>query len=115
MAVGDRTEKRLNDSSAVSTVLGTTTTTIATVPSSTLYVVKQFVVCNTDTVDRTVTLSIGTAATASNRFISALPVGANDTMVLDTAIVLNATETIQGLSDTAAKVNVVVVGWSKAV
>ena len=114
MAVGDRTEKRLNDSSAVSTQLGTTTTTIATVPSSTLYVVKQIIICNTDTADRTVTLAIGTAATASNRFVSALPVGANDVAVLDTAIVMNAAETLQGLSDTASKVNVIVVGWSKA-
>jgi hypothetical protein len=113
MAAGDRTEKRLNDSNAVSTQLGTTTTTVATVPSSTVYVVKQIIVCNTDTVDRTVSLATGTAATASNRFVSALPIGANDTVVLDTALVLYATETIQGLSDTASKVNVTVVGWSK--
>lgn len=113
MAVGDRSEKRLNDSNAVATQLGTTTTVIATVPASTQYIVKQIVVCNTDTVDRVVTLSTGTAATVANRFVSALPVGANDTVVFDTALVLSATETIQGLADTASKVNVVVVGWSK--
>jgi hypothetical protein len=113
MAAGDRTEKRLNDSNAVATQLGTSTTTVATVPASTVYVVKQIIVCNTDTVDRTVSLATGTAATAANRFVSGLPIGANDTLVLDTALVLYATETIQGLSDTASKVNVTVIGWSK--
>lgn len=113
MAAGDRTEKRLNDSNAVATQLGTSTTVVSTVPASTVYIVKQVIICNTDTVDRTVSLATGTAATASNRFVSALPVGGNDTVVLDTALVLYATETIQGLSDVASKVNVTVVGWSK--
>jgi len=60
-----------------------------------------------------VTLAIGSAATAANRLMSALPIGANDIMVFDTAIVLAAGETLQGLSDTAAKVTVTVVGWEK--
>jgi hypothetical protein len=60
-----------------------------------------------------VTLAIGSAATASNRIMSALPIGANDVMVWDTAIYLAAGETLQGLSDTASKVNVTVVGWEK--
>jgi uncharacterized sodium:solute symporter family permease YidK len=45
--------------------------------------------------------------------LSALPIGANDVIVLDTALVLLTTETLQGLSDTANKVNVTVVGWEK--
>jgi hypothetical protein len=45
--------------------------------------------------------------------LSALPIGANDVMIWDTALVLNAGETLQGLSDTAAKVTVTVVGWEK--
>jgi hypothetical protein len=45
--------------------------------------------------------------------MSALPIGANDVMVWDTALVLLTTETLQGLSDTASKVNVTVVGWDK--
>ena len=59
------------------------------------------------------TLAIGSAATAANRLMSALPIGANDLMVFDTAIVLNAGETLQGLSDTADKVTVTAVGWEK--
>ena len=109
MASGDRVEARL----CAPTQLGTTTTTLFTVTAGHTFVVKQIIIANTDTVDRTVTLAIGTAATASNRIMSALPIGANDVMVWDTALVLLTTETLQGLSDTASKVNVTVVGWDK--
>jgi hypothetical protein len=109
MASGDRVEARLGGP----TQLGTSTTTIATAASGYTEVIKQIIIANTDTVDRTVTLAIGSAATAANRIMSALPIGANDIMIWDTALVLNAGETLQGLSDTAAKVNVTVVGWIK--
>jgi hypothetical protein len=109
MAVGDRSESRLGGP----TQLGTTTTTIATAATGYAEVIKQIIICNTDTVDRTVTLAVGSAATASNRIMSALPIGANDVIVWDTALVLAAGESLQGLSDTASKVNVTVVGWEK--
>ena len=109
MAIGDRSESRLGGP----VQLGTTTTTICTAATGYAEIIKQIIICNTDTVDRTVTLAIGSAATAANRLMSALPIGANDIMVFDTAIVLAAGETLQGLSDTAAKVTVTVVGWEK--
>jgi uncharacterized Ntn-hydrolase superfamily protein len=109
MASGDRVESRLGGP----TQLGTSTTTIVTAASGHTYVVKQIIIANTDTVDRTVTLAVGSAATAANRIMSALPIGANDLIVWDTALVLAATETLQGLSDTASKVTVTVVGWDK--
>lgn len=111
MAIGDRTESRVGGP----TQLGTTTTVIATAAAGYAEIIKQIIICNTDTVDRTVTLAIGSAATAANRIMSALPIGANDLMVWDTAIVLNPGETLQGLSDTASKVNVTAVGWEKQV
>ena len=111
MAVGDRTETRLGGP----TQLGTTTTTIATVAASRVEVLKQIIITNTDTVDRTFSLAIGTAATAANRIISQLPIGANDIMVFDTALVLTAGETLQGLADAASIVNVTVIGWEKEV
>ena len=111
MAVGDRTESRLGGP----TQLGTTTTTIATVAASRVEVIKQIIVTNTDTVDRTFSLAIGTAATAANRIISQLPIGANDIIVFDTALVLTAGETLQGLADVANVINVTVVGWEKEV
>jgi len=109
MAIGDRNEARLGGP----VQLGTTTTTIVTAATGYADIIKQIIICNTDTVDRTVTLAIGSAATAANRLMSALPIGANDIMVFDTAIVLAAGETLQGLSDTAAKVTVTAVGWEK--
>lgn len=109
MAIGDRNESRLGGP----VQLGITTTTICTAATGYAEILKQIIITNTDTVDRTVTLAIGSAATASNRVISALPIGANDVMVWDTALVLNAGETLQGLSDSASKVNVTVVGWEK--
>jgi hypothetical protein len=109
MAIGDRNEARLGGP----VQLGTTTTTICTAATGYAEIIKQIIICNTDTIDRTVTLAIGSAATAANRLMSALPIGANDLMVFDTAIVLAAGETLQGLSDTAAKVTVTAVGWEK--
>jgi hypothetical protein len=109
MAIGDRNEARLGGP----VQLGTTTTVIATAATGYADIIKQVVICNTDTVDRTVTLAIGSAATAANRLMSSLPIGANDIMVWDTAIVLAAGETLQGLSDTADKVTVTAVGWEK--
>jgi hypothetical protein len=113
MAVGDRNEARLNDSGVASTQLGTTTTVVATVPAGYQYIVKQVIMCNTDTQDRVLSLAIGSAATLANRFVSLLPIAGFDTIILDTGLVLNAGETVQGLSDTGAKVNIVLLGWHK--
>ena len=93
--------------------LGLTTGAVITVPASHTYIVKQIVVCNTDTIDRAFSLAIGSAATASNRLFSTMPIGANDTLVFDTAIVLAATETLQGLADTNGKITVTAFGWDK--
>ena len=109
MAIGDRTESRLGGP----TQLGTSTTTLATAATGYAEIIKQIIITNTDTIDRTVTLAIGSAATAANRLLSSLPIGANDVIIWDTALVLNAGETLQGLSDTASKVTVTVVGWEK--
>lgn len=111
MAVGDRTETRLGGP----TQLGTSTTTVCTAASGYAEIIKQIIITNTDTVDRTFSLAIGSAATAANRIISQLPIGANDIMVLDTALVLHETETLEGLADAASVVNVTAIGWEKQV
>lgn len=108
MAV-QRTESRLGGP----TQLGTTTTVVCTAAAGTTDIIKQLIICNTDTVERLFTLAIGTAATAANRLFSSMPIGASDTIVLDTAIVLAPTETLQGLADTGAKVTVTAFGWEK--
>ena len=109
MASGDRAEARF----CLPTQLGTTTTTLFTVTAAHTFVVKQIVVTNTDTVSRTFTISIGTAATAANHIFSSVSIGPNDTLVFDTALILLAAETLQGLASSATKVNVSVFGWDK--
>jgi hypothetical protein len=109
MAVGDVFPKMLT----VPTQLGTSTTNLFTVPSGRQYTIKQIIICNTDGIDRLVTLARGTAASASNCFTYNLPIAGYDTIVLDTALVLEASETIQGLSDTASRVTVTITGWDR--
>jgi len=109
MASGDVFPKLL----ANPTLLGTTTTTMFTVPAGRQYAIKQIVICNTDGTERLVTVAKGTAATAGNCFVYRLPISRSDTVVLDTALVLEAGETIQGLSDTGAVVTVTVTGWDR--
>jgi hypothetical protein len=112
MAVGDRTEKRLVGPVALS---NTNATVGSAVGASKVWVTKQIIICNTDLVDRLIYLAIGTAATAANRFISALPIAASDVIVLDTALVMTANEQFYGYSDTGSVVTVTIVGWEKEV
>jgi hypothetical protein len=112
MATGDVSPKML----CVPTTLGTTSTTLFTVPSSHQYAVKQIIICNTDGNERLVTLSYdGSASVAGNCFLYRLPIAQYDTVVLDTALVFEATDTLQGLSDTGSVVTVSVTGWDKEV
>lgn len=112
MAIGDRTEKRL----VGPTTLGSTSAAVGiAVPTARQWVVKQIIFCNTSGTERLLYMAIGTAATVGNRFVSALPIASGDTIVLDTALVLNAAEQFFGYSDTGSVVAVTVVGWEKEV
>lgn len=110
MAIGDRTESRLFGPS----VVGTTDTTLGTVPASRVWVIKQITITNTNGVDAWVTIAVGATSTAGNALFYQLPVAANDTVVFDTALVLTAAETVQAISDRGA-VNVTANGWVKEV
>ena len=112
MAVGDRVEKKFFGP----TTLGASSAALGSaVASGYEQVVKQIVICNTSGIDALVYLAIGSAATAGNRFISALPIAANDLMVFDTGIVLSAGDQFYGYSDYASAVNVMAVGWEKQI
>lgn len=112
MAVGDVFPKLLRSP----TMLDATTTTVFTVTVNRQWTVKQIIICNTDGVDRTVNLSFNaTAATASNCFVFRMPIAAYDTIVLDTGLVFESGESLQGLSDTGSKVTVMVTGWERQV
>lgn len=112
MAVGDRTEKRLVGPVALTAANATVGSAVG---ASRVWITKQVIICNTDGADRLVYLAIGTAATVANRIFSALPVAAGDTIVLDCALVMTATEQFYGYSDTASVVTVTVNGWEKEV
>lgn len=109
MASGDVFPKLLDAPS----FLGTSSTTLFTVPTGRQYAIKQIVVCNTDGVERWVKLAVGSTATVENCFVFQLPIAAYDTVVLDTALVLEAAQTVQGSSDTASKVTVTITGWDR--
>lgn len=113
MAVGDRNETRLFGPStlgASSAGLGS-----GVVPSGQVWVIKQMTLCNTGGTERLVYMGVGTTETAANRFFSALPIAAYDTIVWDTGLVLTAGERIWGYSDAASQVSVMAMGWVKEV
>ena len=115
MATGDRVETRLIGPSQLSdTDAGLGAAAVAT---SREHIIKQVILTNTSGTDRLVYLGIGGAATGgdTSRFLSALPVAAFDTVVLDTALVLVATERLWGYADLASAVNIIVTGWIKEV
>ena len=112
MAVGDRVEKRMSGPSALSTSSGSPTT--ATVPASKQWTVKQVVFTNTAGVEALVYFSVGAIGTAGNRVFSGLPIAAGDTIVWDTAFVLDAAESVQAYADRSG-LNMVVAGWEKSV
>ena len=115
MATGDRVETRLIGPSQLSdTDAGLGAAAVAT---SREHIIKQVILTNTSGTDRLVYLGIGGAATGgdTSRFLSALPVAAFDTVVLDTALVLVATERLWGYADASSAVNIIVTGWIKEV
>ncbi len=114
MASGDRTEKRL-----VGPVQLTATDAAVggAVPAGYAWVVKQIIFTNVTGTDRLIYMNIGAATTGgvTKAFVYGLPVAGNDTVVLDTALVLNAADNFFGYSDLTTSVNVVVVGWEKEI
>jgi len=112
MAVNDVFPKMLATPTAVST--SGSVTTVFTVTTGYQWTVKQIIICNTDGVDRWVSLGHNaTSATAGNCFVYQMPIAANDTIVLDTALVFDAGQKLYAHADTASKVNVAVTGWER--
>lgn len=82
----------------------TLTTTLYTVPGATKAIVKEILLCNTDTVPRTVTIYFGTGSAAANTALSAISIGAGETKFVTLSTVLAAADTIKGGASTAAVV-----------
>ena len=96
------TVKRLSQTA----LTATTTTTLYTVPASTSTIIKEIVLCNTDTVARTVTIQAGpTPATAvATRLINALSLEPNETKIFTFSNVLLTTDLITGGASAGAVV-----------
>lgn len=107
------TQKRLAGPAA----MATSATDIYTTPSSpsTTTIVKQIMLCNTDTVARTATLHVAAAgsAAAGNTIFKAISLDSNETAIFNLSLVLAAGEKISGLA-TATTVTITISGIEEA-
>lgn len=94
------TAKRLYKGTA-----GTTASTAYTVPASTTTIVKNIVLTNKTASEATITITI-----AGTEIVYGYSVAANDTVVIDLSLVMNATETITVQSGTTSAINVYISG-----
>lgn len=88
----------------------TTTTTLYTAPASTKAIIKEVLLCNTDTSSRTVTMQVGTGTAVANRILSAVSLAPGETKFITLSTVLNTGETITGGASSASVVSCVVSG-----
>jgi hypothetical protein len=88
----------------------TLTTTLYTVPASTKTILKEAILCNTDTSARQVTLYFGGGSAAGNTILAAYSIAAGQTVFLSLSTVLIAADTIKGGADTTNKVSITVSG-----
>lgn len=86
------TQKRLFGPAAAVTSATDDSTGRYVVPTSTTTIVKQILLCNTDSSARTVIVAVGTTATAANRILSDLTISANETVSFNCSLVMTAGE-----------------------
>jgi hypothetical protein len=100
------TAKRLSQT-ALSTTL---TTALYTVPASTSTIVKEIVLCNTDSVSRTVTLYAGNGTTVAQTILAAKSLVAGETFILSLSTVLATADTISGGASVGSMVSCTISG-----
>lgn len=88
----------------------TTTTALYTVPASTKTIVKEILLCNTDTVARTVTMFFGSGTAADNTILSAITLQAGETRFVTLSSVLIAADKISGGASSASVVSCTISG-----
>lgn len=95
------------------TLLANVAGTLYTVPPATTAVVRSITLCNTDSVDHTVTVHLlppAGAVGAANMVFNDLPIKAKQTIEEDLVRVLLANAAIVGFADVASKVSIRVDG-----
>lgn len=94
---------------------GTSDAALYTAPGSTDVKVNSIVICNTTASPATLTLNVRTGAVgATNRILSAFSVAGNDTVTLETPVMLTAADVISGLQGTASALTVTISGETYA-
>lgn len=83
----------------------TTSATLYTVPASTTTILKNLILANSTATAAVVTINVG-----GKTLLNSYPVAANDTVVLDLSLVLNAADTVTGIQTTANAINVFLSG-----
>ena len=91
---------------------GTTTTTLYTTPAATKTIVKEILLCNTDSVPRTVTIQMGASPATGvlSRILSVVSLQAGETKVFAGSTVLETTHLITGGASSAAVVSCTISG-----
>lgn len=89
--------------------LAATTGTLYTTPSSTTTIVKSIILCNTDTVARTVNVYVN-AGTRRRIAPKDLSLGAGEAYIIDEVITLEATHLIEGAASAATVVDYTISG-----
>lgn len=106
MALNTVTPKRLADAQYLSNSYGT----LYTVPASTKAIVKELVLCNTDTAEHTVSVRVvpsGETAGDEHCIFKDAAIPANTTWHLgEMSLVLEADEDVNGVADAASKVTI---------
>ena len=95
-----------------SAMSATANTTLYTTPASTKTIVKEILLCNTDTVARTVTIKAGAspATGVSATLLSALSLSAGETKFISLSTVLEPGHLITGSASTGAVVSCTISG-----
>lgn len=93
------------------TALTTTLTTLLyTVPAATKAIVKEIILCNTDTTAHDVTITMGAGTAVKNTILDALSVAGGETKFVTLSTVLKTTETINGGASVGAVVSCIISG-----
>lgn len=104
MALRDQTPKRIVGPVAMSAANSTLGSAVA---AGKRQIIKQVVIVNTGTSQRTVQVAIGTSATGANRFID-LPLAGRETLVFNTSLPLEVGEQLNANQGTGTDCTITV-------
>lgn len=87
-----------------------TTTLLSTIAASTKYIVKEILLCNTDTAARTVTIYIGSATSVANTILDEVSIAAGETKFISLSTVLVTGDAIKGGASAGSVVSCTISG-----